>query len=137
MKSTMATLSVLVALLVSGCAFLHPEPEKPTNNNPNDLLQWGIVSYNSGNIDEAKTTLTKVLKLTKGRNAPNIRAEAHLYLAAVAWDLGQEDVTDRYLRECRSINPHFKPDWTFFSPSLRKRFEALAPAKKNKKKEKK
>jgi len=132
MKPTMVTLSVLVALLASGCAFLQPKPEKPTSNNPNELLQWGIVSYNSGNIDEAKTSLEKVVKLTKGRNAPNIRAEAHLYLAAVAWDLGQEDATDRYLSECRSINPHFKPDWTFFSPSLRKRFESLAKEKPKK-----
>jgi len=130
MKSITVTLCVVATLLASACALQRPGIGRPDGNEPDKLIQWGIASYNSGNIDEAKTTMEKVLELTKGKNLPRFGAEANFYLAAVAWDYGKTRVTDHHLRECLSIQQDYQPDWTFCSPGLRKRFEALAADKK-------
>ena len=103
-------------------------------------LRAGIKAYNDGRIAEARERLESALRETKGssRAAPGstggvarsgltrIRAEAHFYLAAVAWDLGESDRTTYHLGLCRHVDPSYEPaDWTCISPGLRKRFESL------------
>ena len=105
-------------------------------------LKAGIRAYNEGRIAEAREHLQSALRETRGtsRAAPGstggagrsdlirIRAEAHFYLAAVAWDLGESEIvlTMYHLKLCRHVDPSYEPaDWACISPGLRKRFEAL------------
>ncbi len=134
MRSVLArvTLSALVAGFVAGCSFGSSTPsQRPalsgdsTSSDPKERLASGINAYNDGNPTGAKKTLESVLELTKDQNLPDIRAAAHFYLAAVAWDFGSKKKTDGHLRQCRSVQPDYQPDWTFFAPGLRKRYEAL------------
>lgn len=103
-------------------------------------LRAGIRAYNDGKIAEARERLQSALSEARAtsRAEPGssggaarsgltrIRAEAHFYLAAVAWDLGEKDRITYHLRLCRHVDPSYEPaDWTCISPGLRKRFESL------------
>ncbi len=143
MKSTLAlvTLSIVVAFSTSGCSavtesrfrsagsarFEAPpgSPQTPAAEDARTLLVAGINAYNDGNTTKARKTLKSVLATTEHQNLPRVRAVAHFYLAAVAWDYGNKRETDEHLQQCRFLQPGYEPDWTFLAPSLRKRYEAL------------
>lgn len=121
----------LLAFLVGGCmpsetADYSPERARESlRRRAGRLLQQGISEYNDGRNARAREHLESVLKETKDSPLAYIRAAAHFYLAAVAWDLGDGDRTSYHLKLCRHIDPAYEPDWTFISPSLRERFESL------------
>jgi len=120
----------------------HVSRKSPTGDRrrATRALAAGIKAYNDGRIAEAREHLGSALRETRGssRAAPGstggvarsglvrIRAEAHFYLAAVAWDLGEKDRITYHLKLCRHVDPSYEPsDWTCISPGLRKRFESL------------
>ena len=143
MNSTPAlvTLSSVVAFSISACSLVTGSrfgsaesvtfeadpgsPQTPAAEDARALLVSGINAYNDGNTTEAKKTLESVLATTEHQNLPRVRAVAHFYLAAVAWDFGDKRETNEHLRQCRFLQPGYEPDWTFLAPSLRKRYEAL------------
>ena len=112
--------------LQSGSADSPPEiSQKVLRRRAGRLLEQGIKAYNDGRIKRARTCFETVWRQTKDNALSYIRAAAHFYLAAVAWDLGDKDKTKYHLDLCRHTDPTYEPDWTFLSPRLRKRFESL------------
>ena len=121
----------LLALLAGGC--LPPDladrspigAQKRLRRRAGRALQAGIRAYNQGKIVKAQEYLESVLKETKDSSLAYIRAGAHFYLAAIAWDMGQREKTSFRLKLCHHADPGYAPDWTFISPGLRRRFESL------------
>jgi hypothetical protein len=87
-------------------------------------LHEGIAAYNVGDVLGARRAMEEVLRETRGTELAFIRAAAHFYLAAVAWDLGEEEGTLFHLGHCRRTDSGYEADWTFISPGLRRRFES-------------
>lgn len=130
---TKTCLSALILLLGGACA-----PGRATwsadgaggaqarlRRRAGKALQAGIAAYNDGRIDGAREHLESVLSETEQSPLGYIRAAAHFYLAAVAWDLGEADKTTHHLERCRRSDPAYEPNWIFISPSLRERFDDL------------
>lgn len=121
----------LVVLLAGGCVppvseELSPqETQERLRRNAGKLLELGIRAYNEGRNSRAREGLEMILKDTRDSPLAFIRAAAHFYLAALAWDLGDDDRTSYHLKLCRHTDPGYRPDWTFISPSLREKFESL------------
>jgi hypothetical protein len=126
-----ATCPILVALLACpGCG--SRAPAGPVTELSPDMLRrkagrtlhGGIAAYNAGDVFGARRAMEEVLAETKDTELAFIRAAGHFYLAAVAWDLGEEEGTRLHLDRCRRADPGYEPDWTFISPGLRRRFES-------------
>ena len=121
------TVSAITVFAVS-CSLMSPWRSSRTIA-PDDvpgLVEAGIEAYNNGDIAAAKSHLEAALRSPRAKSLKNTRAQVHFYLAAVAWDVGNERKTDDHLRQCLSLQPQFEPDWTFFAPGLRKRYESAA-----------
>ncbi len=118
----------LIAFLAGGCLPAgpaeHPSEEvgRRLRRRIGKVLEAGIRAYNDGKIVRAREQLESVLRGTKDSSLAYIRAAAHFYLAAVAWDLGEKDRTTHHLKLCRHVDPAYAPDWTFISPGLREHF---------------
>ena len=123
--------AILAALLVGGClppGSAEPSPHEAQERLRRDaarLLKQGVKAYNHGRNARAGESLESALKETRDSPLAYIRAAAHFYLAALAWDLGDRDRTSYHLKLCRHADPAYRPDWTFISPSLREQFESL------------
>ena len=112
--TTVIAFSAIGALSV-GCSLL--------SSSPSTRIKSGIAAYNNGDTVAAKADLEAALEATQDQPLmEDLQARAHFYLAAVAWDVGNVKKTDEHLRQCRSIQPLFEPDWTFVAPGLRKRY---------------
>ncbi len=141
---TRATLLLaLSALLASGChLFLYtrsPASIREVPAEPMPLLRAGIASYNDGKPRQARAFLQSAIERTETMGAEatgitrdidlaiadSIRAAAHFYLAAAAWDLGDSRLVDHHLRQCRAFKPDYEPDWKFIAPQIRTRFDDL------------
>jgi len=126
MKSAIITHSLLfvVAFSMTSCILFRPS-HRPSSDNPRKMLEWGIKEFNAGTTLEARVTLESVIEATEARELAELRAVAHFYLAAVAWDFEETTQTDLHLRQCLNLRPNYQPDWTFLSSGLRQRFENL------------
>ncbi len=126
MKSALIThsLSFVIAFSTTSCILFSPS-HRPSSENPQAMLEWGIKEFNAGTVSEAKVTLESVIEATAARELAEIRAVAHFYLAAVAWDFEETAATDLHLRQCLNLRPNYQPDWTFLSSGLRQRYETL------------
>ena len=122
--------AALIALLAGGCLPRVPSAPSPRETrerlrrDAGRMLKQGIRAYNEGRNARARESLESVLKETKDSPLAYIRAAAHFYLAALAWDLGDRERTTYHLKLCRHADPAYEPDWTFISPSLRVQFES-------------
>ncbi len=99
-------------------------PEAPATP-PDELLAAAIREYNAGKPTDAKKTLEQALEATRADELAETRAVVHFHLAAVAYDFGELRQTDKHLRECLKLRPYYAPDWKYFAPGLRKRYEDL------------
>ncbi len=92
------------------------------------LLRRAVAEYNRCRPAEARGLLAAVLAEAEGASAggefARIRAKAHFYLGAGAWDMGEAATTDSHFAASRRIDPAFEPDWKYISPGLRGRYEA-------------
>jgi Tfp pilus assembly protein PilF len=122
--TSLALLVALAAVSATGCQ-VQLSSHRPSSADSRTLLDRGIKEYNAGKGTEAKATLESVVERTRSRELAETRAVAHFYLAAVAWDFGEKAKTDEHLRECLSLRPNYQPNWTYFAPGLRQRYEAL------------
>ncbi len=122
MKS--ALIALALPLVLTSCTALGAT-HRPVSKNPNDQLDWAIDQFNAGHTANAKESLESVIDSIPGPELAETRAVAHFYLGAVFWDLGETRSASRHLRRCLSLRPNYQPDWKYFAPSLRKRYEAL------------
>ncbi len=122
--TTVMTVSAISAFAV-GCSFMSFGPTPIAPDDVTGLVKAGVAAYNNGDIGAAKSHLEAVLKTPRAKSMTTTRARVHFYLAAVAWDVGNVEKTDDHLHQCLSLQPQFEPDWTFFAPGLRKRFEGV------------
>ncbi len=120
MKPALIVLSFVVAF--SSCELLRSN-RKPESKNPSIQLRWSIDQFNAGHTDAARESLESVIEATPGPDHADTVAAAHFYLAAVFWDLGESRKSSRHMRRCISLQPNYLPDWKYFAPSLRKRYE--------------
>ena len=125
MKLT-AVLTVSAISVITVSCSLMSRWSSPTAIAPDDvagLVEAGIEAYNNGDITAAKSHLEAALRSPRAKSLKTTRARVQFYLAAVAWDVGDVKKTDVHLHRCLSLQPRFEPNWTFFAPGLRKRYE--------------
>lgn len=66
------------------------------------LLQWGFVSSEQGDFDEAQRHLTVGLQLAQTAQQPALLADAQFHLGRIAVERGDYEAADEYLTSCRT-----------------------------------
>ncbi|MCZ6682012.1 MAG: hypothetical protein O7B26_02440, partial [Planctomycetota bacterium] len=77
MKSALIThtLSLVIAFSTTSCILFSPS-HRPSSENPEAMLEWGIKEFNAGTVSEARVTLDSVSEATAARELAEIRAGA-------------------------------------------------------------